>query len=79
MLPAFGNLFVEYLKLTSLLSVIGITELTFSGRLLMRTTGDPFAVWGLVLALYLAVALPLALLVGGLERRAAIGMRLGRG
>jgi len=79
MLPAFGNLFVEYLKLTSLLSVIGILELTFSGRLLMRETGDPFAVWGLVLALYLVVALPLAIIVRGFERRTSIGMRVGRG
>lgn len=72
MLPSFGNLLVELLKATSLVSLITLTELTFAGRQMVVTTGRDLEVWGLVLLLYLAMAYPLTLLVRSAERRVAL-------
>jgi len=71
MLPSFGNLLIELVKATSLVSLITLTELTFSGRQMVVTTGRTFEVWGLVLVLYFAMAYPLTWLVRLAERRAA--------
>ncbi|CAN5516989.1 ectoine/hydroxyectoine ABC transporter permease subunit EhuC [soil metagenome] len=70
MMPSFGNLLVELVKATSLVSLITLTELTFSGRQMVVTTGHAFTVWGLVLLLYFAMAYPLTRLVGLAEARA---------
>lgn len=70
-LPSFGNLLIELLKATSLVSLITITELTFAGRQMVVTTGRDFEVWALVLVLYFAMAWPLSLLVARAEARAA--------
>ena len=69
-LPSFGNLLIELLKATSLVSLITITELTFAGRQMVVTTGKDFEVWTLVLLLYFAMAWPLSLLVQRAEARA---------
>ena len=52
MLPSFGNLLIDLVKATSLVSLITITELTFSGRQMVVTTGRSVEVWTLVLLLY---------------------------
>ncbi len=59
MLPSFGNLMVDLLKLTSLVSLITLTDLTFAGTALITTTGRPGQVWGLVLVLYFLMATPI--------------------
>jgi polar amino acid transport system permease protein len=69
MLPSFGNLLIDLVKATSLVSLITLTELTFSGRQMVVTTGRTFEVWGLVLLIYFVMAYPLALVVRWLERR----------
>lgn len=71
MLPSFGNLLVDLVKATSLVSLITLTELTFSGRQMVVTTGRTFEVWGLVLLIYFAMAYPLARIVRATERRSA--------
>ncbi|TMJ36061.1 MAG: ectoine/hydroxyectoine ABC transporter permease subunit EhuC, partial [Alphaproteobacteria bacterium] len=58
MLPSFGNLLIDLVKATSLVSLITITELTFSGRQMVVTTGRSVEVWTLVLLLYFAMAYP---------------------
>lgn len=68
MMPSFGNLLIELIKATSLVSLITLTELTFSGRQMVVSTGRSFEVWGLVLLLYFLMAYPLTWLV----RRAEI-------
>jgi polar amino acid transport system permease protein len=70
MLPSFGNLLIELVKATSLVSLITLTELTFSGRQMVVTTGRTFQVWGLVLVIYFAMAYPLTWLVRLAEQRA---------
>ncbi len=71
MLPSFGNLLIDLVKATSLVSLITLTELTFSGRQMVVTTGRTFEVWGLVLLIYFAMAYPLARIVRAMERRTA--------
>ncbi|HTN97124.1 MAG TPA: ectoine/hydroxyectoine ABC transporter permease subunit EhuC [Nordella sp.] len=71
MLPSFGNLLIELVKATSLVSLITITELTFSGRQMVVTTGKSMEIWTLVLILYFAMAYPLTWVVRGAERYAA--------
>lgn len=71
MMPSFGNLLIELIKATSLVSLITLTELTFSGRQMVVTTGRSFQVWGLVLLIYFLMAYPLTRLVGRIERYAA--------
>ena len=70
MLPSFGNLLIDLVKATSLVSLITLTELTFSGRQMVVTTGRTFEVWSLVLLIYFAMAYPLAVGVRFVERRA---------
>ena len=69
MLPPFGNLTIEILKATSLLSLITITELSFAGRQVVGSTGDLTGTYVLVLLLYFAMAYPLVVGVRYLERR----------
>lgn len=70
MMPSFGNLLIELIKATSLVSLITLTDLTFSGRQMVVTTGQTTLVWGLVLIIYFAMAYPLTWLVRAAERRA---------
>lgn len=67
--PAFGNLLVELVKASSLVSLIALTDLTFSGVQMVISTGLVFETWALVLALYFLIAYPLSLLAGFIERR----------
>jgi polar amino acid transport system permease protein len=78
MLPPFGNLLIEALKATSLVSVIGLTELTFTWKELSEMTARPDAVFSAVLVCYLLLALPLTRTVRLVEARISRGLQLGR-
>jgi polar amino acid transport system permease protein len=71
MMPSFGNLLIELVKATSLVSLITLTELTFAGRQMVVATGRAFEVWGLVLLIYFLLSYPLTWLVRLAEQRAA--------
>jgi polar amino acid transport system permease protein len=71
MMPSFGNLLIELIKATSLVSLITLTDLTFSGRQMVVTTGQTTLIWALVLVIYFAIAYPLTFLVRRAEARAA--------
>ena len=70
MLPSFGNLAIEIVKATALVSLITITELTQTGHNLINATGDTSLVWLVILVMYLAINTPLNLLVSWAEKRA---------
>ncbi len=55
-----GNLLVDLVKGTSLLSAITVTELAFAGRQAVQTFGHPLAIFAIVLVLYLAITAPIA-------------------
>lgn len=72
MLPPAGNLLIELMKNTALVSLITITDLTFRGQLLRSETLRTTEIFALMLLLYFAVAL---LITGGvrlLERRVRV-------
>lgn len=72
MLPPAGNLVIELLKNTALVSMIAVHELTFTAQLLRASTLQTGLIYGLVLGLYFAVALVLTRLFRGLERRVGL-------
>ncbi|BCJ86709.1 ectoine/hydroxyectoine ABC transporter permease subunit EhuC [Effusibacillus dendaii] len=74
MLPAFGNLLIELLKGTSLVSLITLSDLTFTG-MLMRTANIARTpeILGLILVIYFVLAYSLTLVVRWLERRVSAG------
>lgn len=69
MLPAFTNQAIISLKDTSLLSVIGIADLTQKGQVQIAATFKAFEIWITVGAMYFIVIYILSLLSSFLERR----------
>jgi len=55
MIPAFINQFVITLKDTSILSAIGLVELTQSGKIIIARTFASFEIWLTVAVMYLIV------------------------
>ena len=72
-IPPLGNEFIAMLKDTSLLSVIGIIELTRSGQFVMAQTFAAFAVLMTVAFHYLIMTLSISRFVDYLERRFKTG------
>jgi len=68
MLPPAGNLLIELLKNTALVSLITITYLTFSAQILRAETLKTTEIFSLVLLMYFAAAMVIALLMRLLER-----------
>lgn len=73
MLPPFGNLAIELLKNSALVSLIAITELTFAAQVARSATLQSAQIFGMVLLLYFLVALCITGVFRALERM------LGRG
>ncbi|MEF3304363.1 ectoine/hydroxyectoine ABC transporter permease subunit EhuC [Paenibacillus sp. GYB003] len=71
-LPSFGNLQIELLKGTSLVSLITLGELSYQGMLLRSYDMSRTAlIFGLILVVYFVIAQLLALLIRLPERRSA--------
>ncbi|MDN5852583.1 MAG: ectoine/hydroxyectoine ABC transporter permease subunit EhuC [Actinomycetia bacterium] len=73
MLPPFGNVFVDLLKATSLVSLIGVIELSFNAGVIRNYDGEGPVVYATVLVMYFVLALILAGMFRLLERRFAPG------
>ena len=74
-LPALGNQFVYVLKMSSLVSVIGLQELTRRSNELNVTEYRPLEIYTLLVFEYLALILVVSWGVRRLERRLAYGRR----
>ncbi|OZI70738.1 ectoine/hydroxyectoine ABC transporter permease subunit EhuC [Bordetella genomosp. 12] len=72
MLPPAGNLFIELLKNTALVSLITITDLTFRGQLLRSETLQTTEIFSIMLLMYFAVALCITGVVRWLEKKVRI-------
>lgn len=72
-IPPILNDFVACLKDSSLVSIIGLRELTRAGREYYSATFADFQTWTVVALLYLAMTLVLSRLSGALERRLRAG------
>lgn len=70
MLPAFGNQIVELIKMTALVSLVTLQDVTYYGKLLSKTKGNMITVYAVVLLLYFALAYPCTYFVGWMERKA---------
>jgi polar amino acid transport system permease protein len=70
-LPALGNQFVYVLKMSSLVSVIGLQELTRRANELNVSEYRPLEIYTLLVAEYLLLILVVSYLVRRLERRLA--------
>ena len=68
-LPALGNQFVYMLKTSSLLSVIGLTELTRRANELVVTEYRPLEIYTFLVLEYLVLILVVASIIRSLERR----------
>jgi len=68
-LPPTVGFLVQLLKSTSLASVIGFTELTWTGQMINNATFQPLIVFSLVAGLYFLMCWPLSLLSARLERQ----------
>jgi polar amino acid transport system permease protein len=73
MLPSFGNLLIELVKSTSLVSLITIADLTFRANVINNTLYRPVEIFMMLLLLYFVIAYPLLRLVRWYERRATVG------
>jgi polar amino acid transport system permease protein len=70
MLPALSNLLVELLKASSIVSLITLQDLTFAADLIRADTLQTPVIYGVVLALYFALAQLLTSGMRAVERRA---------
>jgi polar amino acid transport system permease protein len=69
MMPALGNLAIQNLKDTALVSLISIADLTFEAQQLRNLTLDSARIFSLTLVGYFLMALALALVMRWLERQ----------
>ena len=69
MIPSFINQFIITLKDTSILSAIGILELTQTGSLIVSRNSQGFRVWAIVAVIYLIVITLLTWLSNCVEKR----------
>lgn len=65
----YVNTVIMVVKGTSLVAVIGITELTFVGRQIVERTLEPFLIFGVVAGIYVVICYSLSLLARYLERK----------
>lgn len=68
-LPPLGNDFIAMLKDSSLVSVMGVADITYQGKVYAASTFKFFETYNVVGYLYLVMTIGLALLVRYLERR----------
>ena len=80
MLPPFGNLLIERMKGSAVVTLISIADLMLRAQQLRQSTGQTTSVFLVILVMYFVIAQVLQLLVRYLERRADImlGRRPGR-
>ena len=78
MIPPWGNLFIELLKATSLVSLITLSDLAFKAQQINQNTLRTAEVFGSVLLIYLALSVLITVAMRSLETRAARGLRRGR-
>ena len=55
MIPSFVNQFIITLKDTSILSVLGLLELTQTGKIIIARNMEGFKIWAMVALIYLII------------------------
>jgi polar amino acid transport system permease protein len=78
MIPPWGNLFIELLKASALVSLITISDLTFKAYQMNQTTFRTVEIFSVVLVMYLGIALLITTAMRAVEARASAGLSRGR-
>jgi polar amino acid transport system permease protein len=78
MIPPWGNLFIELLKSTALVSLITLSDLAFKAQQMNQTTMKTIPIFTLVLLIYLAMSLIITIGMRYLEGRLSKGLARGR-
>lgn len=73
MLPPFGNLLIELLKGTALVSLITVTDLTQAAQIIRARTGETVQLYTTILIMYFLMAGAITVLMRRVESWAAIG------
>lgn len=73
MLPGFGNLQIELLKGTSLVSLITLADLTYQATILNASTMETTMIYSLLLVIYFLIAWPLTRGIRWVENRLSVG------
>ena len=79
MVPPWGNLFIELLKSTALVSLITLGDLAFRAQQMNQTTMRTIPIFTLVLLIYLAISLAITIGMRSLEGWLGQGLARGRG
>ncbi len=74
MLPPMGNLMIDLLKVTPLVSLITISDLTFTAQMFRQQTGDAFQAFFGILVIYFILASGIDWIFKRLEKRLSIGL-----
>lgn len=74
-LPPLGNDFIAMLKDSSLVSVLGVSDITQLGKVYSTSTFRFFETYNIVAFLYLVMTIALSMLVRYMERRMPTGQR----
>ena len=72
MIPPFGNIAVDLMKATALLSLITVSDLAFVGAKILQANADPLQAYLPVLVLYFVLAIALGQLTRLAERLATV-------
>lgn len=72
MVPSFINQFIITLKDTSILSIIGILELTQTGKIIIARNLQGFKVWTIIAIIYLVVITLLTWLSNWVQKRSKL-------
>ncbi|MGY4719674.1 ectoine/hydroxyectoine ABC transporter permease subunit EhuC [Naumannella cuiyingiana] len=75
MLPPMGNVMVDLLKNTSLVSLITVLDLTFAAQQVRTSTGESLTVFGVILVVYFLLSMLISALTAMLERRFSLDRR----
>ena len=75
MMPSIINQFIISLKDTSILSVIGIRELTMNGKIIIANNMEAIRMWTIVAFYYLIICTILSKLAKALEKRLSYGKK----
>jgi polar amino acid transport system permease protein len=79
MLPPYGNLLIEVMKASSLVSLITLADLTYRMQnLRLQRAADPIDIALATLMIYFAISLGITAIVRALERRFGRGLDTGR-
>ena len=75
--PPLGNYFISLFKDTSLVSIVTVKELMFTGQIIAATNFQYFTIFTIIGIIYLSLSYPSSLFVSYLERRMKVGYRRG--